>query len=1311
MKRLPIGELLLPKPRPATTLSLEPSLQDSAEMVESYVFTETIRHYMVRILDTVARGVGQGFWVQAEYGAGKTHFLAVLAALLSDTSEELWSRIGDDEVRQYRRRLENLRLLPVVLSLRGESSPDGLMERSLLDVVVERGLRPALARAGLGSVLLTPADDILHWLETSPSDALRADIESFIARETGSSLATYRATEGNEAAARLVMAYCDRHAITPTVAAGLRSRLLHIYRQVTAAANGRYNGILFVIDEYEGWERSRTHGQGLSQDAEFLETLGYLLPREHGLQLHTVVASQSSMPAKLVGGQEGDRFINLPLLAERNARDYDIIISRRVRGLRRERLPEINDHFMYCQSMFAFAHALTESEFADVFPFQPRCFEVVRRITARDLPTARSGILIFHEVVNHPELLAGNRLIRVCDLLRSSHLVHDCLTAPAYKEAFAAYRSVSDALPTLAELDPEDLPLARDVLATLFLWHLAYVETPRPMSISDLAECTLTTDDVLKAEDSVRLVLQQMKALPQIEFDGKAARFVPKGSDGLAILTIFNEYLKRAYADRYRVLAQWRDSLFLMAQETGGLPGLFADFRPDQPERRQFAIRNLEYAGHIVVATRWQLDWQLPLPKEDVHFRLIILPPDAPLSFKPSDLQDPRIAIVCPGALDEEAFRAAATWLAWQDMSQDYRGRTDREAEAVREWLDRQRQSYLTALVQTHLDAYRKGTIITRNEVAISPREVFSLPSNQQRFTVILEKLLAAAYDDPIVDAGSFRGTFTTTEAAKLLEGYFGTSPGTTQLAATRNYGVPLGLSHPEQPQRFAPQPGCRPLEIIAEMIEKHGGRELPVSKVFERLSGPPYGLPYLLIRIYLLAFVRRGDPRAEIVLRPDHNIRGRGGRPFLPDRITAQNATDVDWRGSIERGLDTIVLSEGPTWNDVLGYARELVPDLHASTDQADIDDQAARLRDRLSSLAKEMDQTKETLKTLERSLGGDLPEADQRAWAHLRSLVAGAGDDYAGFYNRACLEFAAPDDLHDALASYERLRQLASVTAQINEVKAYLDACTLPPEHRELLADRDSLRRQLSLESLAAQPARWTSLRASFEQFRVRYRNEYQKYHRDANEALARLASRMEDARRQLRALALLNSVNELGPARGEGLSEQYERLAPRVRPCQVQDFRLLSLDSSPACDKCKRTLADEIPDKEVEAFLDQLKAALAEQSRRLSSEAVRRVLARSGHDAVSQFLAAARAADITSLVEILDDELVHTIRRLLAADGVATEEVDILSRLVREYPTIEESQIPAIVRRFEEALREAFARARKAHPQKRSIRLSLR
>ncbi len=62
---------------------------ESREMEESYIFTDTIRQYFTQILESVATGAGQGFWVQAEYGAGKTHLLATLSVLLAG-GEDAW---------------------------------------------------------------------------------------------------------------------------------------------------------------------------------------------------------------------------------------------------------------------------------------------------------------------------------------------------------------------------------------------------------------------------------------------------------------------------------------------------------------------------------------------------------------------------------------------------------------------------------------------------------------------------------------------------------------------------------------------------------------------------------------------------------------------------------------------------------------------------------------------------------------------------------------------------------------------------------------------------------------------------------------------------------------------------------------------------------------------------------------------------------------------------------------------------------------------------------------------------------------------
>lgn len=170
MNRLPLGELMTPKPRPVTTLSLVPAFHENPrEMVETYVFTDTIRHYFGEILDAVATGKGQGFWIQAEYGAGKTHFLVVLSALLANHREDLWTALPDEEIRLFQQRLQQIRLFPVIVSLRGMGDADDLAGRSLLDVILENGIQPALQESGLADqVQVTAAEDLLPGCNSRP---------------------------------------------------------------------------------------------------------------------------------------------------------------------------------------------------------------------------------------------------------------------------------------------------------------------------------------------------------------------------------------------------------------------------------------------------------------------------------------------------------------------------------------------------------------------------------------------------------------------------------------------------------------------------------------------------------------------------------------------------------------------------------------------------------------------------------------------------------------------------------------------------------------------------------------------------------------------------------------------------------------------------------------------------------------------------------------------------------------------------------------------------------------------------------------
>ena len=1315
MSRSPIRDLILPKKRPQTTLSLVPAFQQQAsEMVETYIFTDTIRAHFAEILDSVARGHGQGFWVQAEYGAGKTHFLVVLAALLSGQDGELWDLVGDEEIRNFRHRLGAYRLFPVVVSLRGEGSAAPFVGRSLLDVLLEEGFQRSLEHAGLEDrVQVTAAEDLLAWLQSKASQGIRREAEEFIREHTGRPLKAYQDYEGVEAAGRLIAQYCATAGIKPQIASSVKARLAHIYRQLTEAQDLGYDGLLMVIDEYEGWQKHHNTEEELSTDAELLETLGYLLPRDLGYRVFTVVASQSSVPGKLHGAEEGDRFLPIPLLVQDNEHDYDVIVSRRVRGLNEARLPEINDHYEYYTQHFAFAQNLTAEQFHDIFPFQPRCFEVVRRITARDLPTTRSGLSVFWEVVNQPPLLDRTLLIRVADLLTSEHLVEDCLTTTVYREAHQAYKRAGEDL-RLFDLEPDDLLLAQDVLASLFLWHLAFMETPRRMSMQDLAQATLTTDDFMRAEDNVRYVLSLIQALDQIDFDGESAQFVPTGGDGVSVLTLFNQEKQKAARDRYKLQSAWSESLFFTPRETGGAAGLFNEFPPDEKATRRVECQRLEYPGEVIVATGWRLDHGMALPKEDTHFRLVILTPVAAQSVRAADLQDPRIAVVLPGEMSEEAREAAAAYLAWHLMRETYKDKAGRAAEEVRSWLDSQRRGILDTLVGTHLKLYQAGRVITRDDLAISARDAFGRGGgNEARIAHVVEQVLVNAYPQLPAEIEQLRRTLKPTEAGKVFAGYFDRDPSPAAKAAVRNYGVALGLSHPDRPDHFVPQTP-RVFERIEAMLAEREGAELPIWQLYDRLSAMPYGLPYVVIQLYLLAFVRRGVPRVDLLLKARHSLRSRDRKPISRDRLTASTVGDLDWKPGLEDSFDALVPALGPTWNDTLSYAREIADDLRATTDQSEIEGQTVRLRGALESLQGDVTTQRRNLEVLSGTLAADLPGEATQALDQLEQLTAEPPASQSDFCARAEEVFqTGPEALRAAMQTFTRLRTLGGLAAEIGAARRYLDDVALRSTDRDLAADRMTSLAQLDLAALVERPETWERLREDLKHFKARYQNAYQKHHRDYYEALDRLRGELADVSRRLTALGLLNRIEGLGAPLGDDLAERDEALQRKLTPCPVVRVADVSVERTPTCDHCPQPLrlTDEPPEAEVGAFLRELTGALDNKRRQLACEAISRVLARGGGDAMDTFLEAVRAADLSALVDVMSPDLADFIERLLADEAILTADADVLARLVHRFPSLEESQLEEAVAEFRRLLQEAFAQAHKDHPDKKTVRLNLR
>src|SRR5438105_1076916 len=144
---LAIAGIVRIKRRPETTLSLREALRTPVQTVDDYVFTDAIRDHFHRILRAVQDERGQGFWVQGEYGGGKTHFLATLAALL-EGDDQTWDAVHDDEIRNFAGSIRRTRLFPVVFSLRGQSAAGLGVRRRLYDVLEEQIEAAAQERLG-----------------------------------------------------------------------------------------------------------------------------------------------------------------------------------------------------------------------------------------------------------------------------------------------------------------------------------------------------------------------------------------------------------------------------------------------------------------------------------------------------------------------------------------------------------------------------------------------------------------------------------------------------------------------------------------------------------------------------------------------------------------------------------------------------------------------------------------------------------------------------------------------------------------------------------------------------------------------------------------------------------------------------------------------------------------------------------------------------------------------------------------------------------------------------------------------------------
>jgi hypothetical protein len=1272
-----INELINVKQLGETTLSLVREIKfKPKETVGTYIFTNSIRDDFEKIFDSVISNRGGGFWIQAEYGAGKTHFIATLSCLLMDTGEALWNLVQNPEIRNYRFKLEKMKLFPVVINLKGEASA-GEKEEKLLRIIERHIEETAQERNLRDRVSIATSDEIISWYKNC-SQGQRDTIDTFI-RQTGIDPKKAPRTQ----LAQLITKYCDRERITPNVSATTKDRIKSIYDQLEQ--NG-YTGMLFVIDEFATRQQKHPEtSKEYADDEEVLETLSWVLPKDLGLNTYIIVASHLSAPTKL----KGDRFKEITLLAGKTLREYDIIAAQRVREIIETKRPEIEQYYQYYFKNFSFFKTLDREYFFSIFPFHPKCFEAIRNITKRELPSARAGINILHDVLVDEAIREKESLIPVSDLILGFHSKD--LETTAFQKSNRSFRSAMDGIKDI-ELDDEYASIAHRVVKALFLWNLAYLDVSKYLSIQDMAEMELVHDDIIKGADLIEAVLVKLRDLRQVEYvKEKGARFRVTGEEAVRPTEEFAKIKRRCAEKEEKISGWWEKNLILTPEQTGGGRGaLFSGYSFDQKNKINTEFQKIEYPGEIIVAKYWRAEYGEALG-DDVHFRLVLLSRNMQLDTKV--IKDRRIGVCVPDILSDSAKEAALNHFAITEMEMEYASKKEPEAEEIRQWIRTKKRECIDALLDSQLPLFAGGKVYTQQALAVDEKRAFASGSLDRISNHVATCLLSDAYQKQLIDSLYFRKNFSPNDAKKVFDGFFRKDAGPASISACENFGPGLGLSKSSLPKTFEPS-HSKIFAFLKKKLEENNF-DFPIWKLFRELGTPPYGLTKDIITLNLLCFVRFGDPSVEIRLRDGHR------QTIGSSRLTSFNVPEIQWRGKFEEDFDLLSKSTEVSWNDILPLARLYAPeqDLKTATKPEDIAEQETRLLVSLKGISEKIPTISANLQALWSAFGKTSTYSECikniRETSNARGFVEFQGkltDIYSGDWKA----------IENDTTTFRNLAKLSDQATTILGMRSYLDDAKVPSGKNGLTTRKEDILEGLDPESFIKDLTKFEGTNKQYEDFKKQYIPLYQIHHREYH---ANLRNAIERLRSVESKTELIQRLNEIGMNLAT-VKVAYSNLKYKIKPCAANDP--VSVDSSPYCKECRISLTDTFDEKEVKAFLTDLNESVEQGLKGMSHMLTKPVLSLDKEKKLDIVVKSLESGDIDSFVACFSKPIAEYLATLFAKANIETVNLSVFE-FIRQHSFVEEERIEEVTKAFRDELVKTMEKAKKEKPGKK-IRIAL-
>jgi len=520
---------LVEVPQVRTVVRIEEGRTESLEIADSFIFTSEVASHFAVLADSLLREHGSGYFLQGDFGSGKSHVLAALTAWAAGGP-------GADALAAKHAGLKRVsdtgkRFLPVDISLVRHRS------HTALEQIIAGGIEEAVASTGV-EVSLTAVSRFRDSLEDllKGGDLLRSFSESIGIEPAAVSDWLHR--NPREAYLRGAPFLREHGVDNPDLLVEDRHEIFA--GALSAARAAGFSGIILLIDELSEFFGSKRDASSLNEDARTLQYLGELSQTE---PVWIIAAVQESIertgdlsPATF--RKIGDRYPVKLALSTVHIKSLirDRLVHRKPGA--EEQLQRIYETYRREFTPFSW----TFDEFRTTYPVHPATVDLLDGLG--DLFSVHRGIVdfVWARLAGDPERHIPGIMDRpALELLAPDSIYDHFAVRMGEFSAFHMYpRHIVPHLDEVADSilnEPEDRALAKRLVRILVLYRIhPTASDPSVRKLAELVGCALAFQNPeMNVEYISETILDPLAS--ESRFLAKQASSDDKGKATYAIIT------------------------------------------------------------------------------------------------------------------------------------------------------------------------------------------------------------------------------------------------------------------------------------------------------------------------------------------------------------------------------------------------------------------------------------------------------------------------------------------------------------------------------------------------------------------------------------------------------------------------------------------------------------------------------------------------------------------------------------------------------------------------------------------------------